>query len=298
MNVELQTQGAADRKAQAQRICQPVSTGFAGLGAVKSHGRLDIDLIERGGGTHLAREHQSGCLRSRLLNKRSCEPLTIATINTAGGLTSGDSLRQSYRWRNGAVARITTPAAEKIYRSSNGPTRIETNLRIDAQASAEFLPQETIVFNGAEFDRSLMIDLEQGSSLLFCDAVVYGRHAREEEFGDGSFTDTIRVRRNGRLVLFDRTKVGEPSRWRAGSSTLGRAQASGAVLFAAPECGERLVSAQSATEQARGLAGASLVRGLIHIRLLAFGDEDLRHDLALMLKACQPNLVLPRNWSC
>lgn len=265
---------------------------------VKSHGCLDLELVALRGATTIARDHQSGCLRSRQLNRRGDEPLTVATINTAGGLTGGDHLHQSIRWREASSARITTPAAEKIYRANSGVAKIETTLRVDEHAWAEFLPQETILFDGAKLDRSMTIDLGESASFLYCDAVIYGRHAHCETVNSGALTDTIRLRRAGRLVLFDRTTVTDFSRWRAEISTLGGFRASGTVLFAASDCEKRLAEAQAASGHMRGLVGASLLRGILHIRLLAASDADLRHDLSRMLIACRPDLTLPRNWSC
>jgi len=50
---------------------------------------------------------------------------------------------------------VTASAAEKIYRSTGATTVIDQCLSIDADAALEFLPPETILFDGARLRRAL-----------------------------------------------------------------------------------------------------------------------------------------------
>lgn len=266
---------------------------------VKAVGRLELDLRIASGANHIARDHQSGCLKARSLRQVPDGDLTIAVINTAGGITGGDELTQIVRWHDRSRGCLTTPAAEKVYRSTGGNARVTTHLHVGESASAEWLPQETILFDGGRLDRTLEIHLDSTASLIACDAVVFGRLARGERLGSGYYVDTLKVWRDGRLVLFDRTDIDGPiHQWLDGASTGRGHRASGMVLIASADPGPLLPRIREALEQECGVSGASLVRGLIHVRLLASDDFELRSMMTCVLDVARASRALPRNWSC
>ena len=266
---------------------------------VKASGRLDLDLRRAGDASYVAQDHQSGCLKARSLRRGPDGDLSIAVINTAGGLTGGDELTQVVRWHKGSKACLTTPTAEKVYRSGGGNARVTTHLHVNEGANAEWLPQETILFDGGRLDRTLEIHLEDTASLVACDGVVFGRLARGEHLAAGLYAETLKVWRNGRLVLFDRTEIDGPIyQWLDGASTGRGHRASGMVLIASADPGPLLPRIREALEQDRGLSGASLVRGLVHVRMLAPDDSELRHMMTCVLDVARSGRALPRNWSC
>ena len=266
---------------------------------VKAAGHLELEVRSNGSANHIARDHQSGCLKARSLRQSPDGELTIALINTAGGITGGDDLTQIVRWHDRSKACLTTPAAEKVYRSAGGNARVTTQLHVGESASAEWLPQEAILFDGGRLDRTLEIHLDSTASLIACDGVVFGRLARGERLGAGYYADTLKVWRAGRLVLFDRTEVdGTIHQWLDGASTGRGHRASGMVLIAETDPGPMLTLIREALERERAVSGASLVRGLIHVRLLASDDSELRRLMTGVLDVARSGRALPRNWSC
>lgn len=269
------------------------------LAYVKAVGRLELDLRLAGDANHIARDHQSGCLKARGLRQGPDGELTIAVINTAGGITGGDELTQIARWHDRSRACLTTPAAEKVYRSAGGNARVTTHLHVGEHASAEWLPQETILFDGGRLDRTLEIHVDSTASLIACDAVVFGRLARGERLGAGYYADTLKVWRAGRLVLFDRTEIDGPiHQWLDGASTGRGHRASGMVLIASADHAQMLPRIRETLARERCVSGASLVRGLIHVRMLASDDSDLRRMMTCVLDVARSGRALPRNWSC
>ena len=69
-------------------------------------------------------------------------------INTAGGLTGGDRLDCALDAGPGAALTVTTQAAERVYRRARPTRRVETRLTLGAGAGLDWLPQETILFDG------------------------------------------------------------------------------------------------------------------------------------------------------
>jgi urease accessory protein len=266
--------------------------------AVKSSGKLHLEFGHKHSRTVLVKDDQSGCLRARSLVRTSADPATVVLINTAGGLTGGDRIEQSIHWQAGSEATTTTPAAEKIYRSNGGDSVVRTNLRVGSGAIAEWLPQETILFDGSRLDRVLDIDLALDGHLIACDSTIFGRIARNESLSSAYLRDRLRVRRDGKPVLFDGIKVdGSIDDWLAKPWAGHGFRASGTIIVACGQPDVCLTAVRQCLEAAKGLAGATLVRGLIHIRFLAADDADLRHDLSAVLLIVRHGRPLPRNWS-
>ena len=98
-------------------------------------------------------------------------------LNTSGGLTDGDTLSNEISWRAGTRATVTTQAAERIYRAATPDVaRVATRIRIEDDCLACWLPQETIVFDGARLARTLEIDMQSSSRLVALESIVFGRH--------------------------------------------------------------------------------------------------------------------------
>ena len=89
------------------------------------------------------------------------------TINISGGIASGDSLATDIEIGAGAAVSITSQAAERIYRALDFlPARLQTTITLGAGAMLDYLPQETILFDGFALDRSLDIELAEDADFL------------------------------------------------------------------------------------------------------------------------------------
>src|SRR5262249_18611401 len=114
-------------------------------------------------------------------------------VTTSGGLAGGDRVATAIGAGAPTRALITTQAAEKIYRSRGENTAISVHLAVGGEAWLEWLPQETILFDGARFRRETRIDLAPGARLLAAEIVVFGRTARGERIVSGHYLDRWRI---------------------------------------------------------------------------------------------------------
>src|SRR5690606_13409835 len=96
---------------------------------------------------------------------------------------------------------------ERSYRSTGATAEVTTRLKVGRNAHLDWLPQETILFAGSRLARILEIDLDDGATLTAIEAVLLGRDAMGEEARDAVFTDDWRIRRNGRLVHAEATRL-------------------------------------------------------------------------------------------
>lgn len=254
-----------------------------GQGLPRSVGAVRIAFLGVGERTALAGLHQSGCMKARLPKVYGDEPRTAVLINTAGGLTGGDRVSTDVEWRGDADACLTTQAAERAYRSSGGEALIANGLKIDAGCTAEWLPQEMILFEGGRFVRRTEVDLAADSRFLAVESMVLGRKAMGETIETGLIDDGWRIRRQGRLVLRDSFRLDGAFADHADRPARLGGNAAYATIFAqAPDAGPVL---QAIREIAGKAGGASAMRGLIAGRLIAADGDTLRAIMADLIPA-------------
>ena len=109
-----------------------------------------------GARTEPERLFETGGLRWRF--PRSSSPCEAAIVNTGGGVAGGDSYSVSLTLGEGAEVEATTPSAERIYRSDGPAAAITTRLVLKPGARLFWLPQETLIFEGARLERRLEVD--------------------------------------------------------------------------------------------------------------------------------------------
>lgn len=268
----------------------------------RARGRAEVGFAVREGATRLARLFQEGQAKIRCPKAYGGEPTSAVLINTAGGIAGGDHIAWGARFGAGTRALVTSQAAERVYRSSatDGGLDgvIETHLAIEAGAQAEWLPQETILFDRAALSRTLTVDMAEDAAALMVEAIVFGRTASGEEVEQCRLVDRWRIRRGGRLVFADTFRVeGAAREILAGPATGGGARAFATVVWAKPGVEAEIERARSGLDGAVSIGAASAFEGLVVVRLAAATGRVLRDDLGRLLVHIR-EAELPRLWSC
>jgi urease accessory protein len=260
----------------------------------RMEGAARIAFKRRSAATTLDRLHQSGALKVRFPHRPAENPPEAVLINTAGGLTGGDRLSVDMQLDAGCTAVATTQACEKIYRASAGSAEIRTTLRLGAGARLDWLPQETILFDGARLSRRLDADLDGGAALLVVEATIFGRAARGEQVRSGLFADRWRIRRQGRLVFADDTRLDWAiSDLLSRPAVLAGAGAMATVLLVAEEP-ERYRDAARDIIGENG--GVSAWDGKLLTRVTAPDGASLRRVLIPLVAALRDGAPLPKLW--
>jgi urease accessory protein len=240
---------------------------------------------------------QEGCLKARF--PRPVDWTETVLLNTSGGIAGGDRLTSRFEVGPGARASFAAQAAERYYRALPGdaPSRVRTSLSVAAGASAEWLPQETILFDGCAMDRALDVDVAPDGWFLGVESLVFGRRAMGEQVRTARVRDVIRVRRGGRLVLNDAIRLQGLISGRLEHPAVGNgARAVATLVHVAPEAGDRL----EALREALGAfeAGASAWDGVLVGRIVASDGAALRAAVIAGLTALREGRPLPRVWQC
>ncbi|TNC65978.1 urease accessory protein UreD [Rubellimicrobium roseum] len=261
----------------------------------RARGEVVVSAKVAGGVTRLGDLRQQGSLKA-LFPRGAGPALDVVTLNTAGGLTSGDAMRLTATARAGAQMRLTTQAAERAYRAAGDPpARVESRLVAEDGARIDWLPQETILFDGARLERKLVMDLAPTATALLVEPLLFGRLARGEQVREGRLLDRWEVRRDGRLVFADALRLGGDM-----AATLDRpgvgggARAVASVLFAGAAAEAHLDAARALLA---GSGGASLIaEGVLFARLMAPDGYALRAALVPLI--CRlTGAALPKVWT-
>ena len=136
--------------------------------------------------------------------------------------------------------------------------------------------------------------------LIAAEILVFGRLAKGETAIGGFLRDSWRVRRDGRLVFADESRLEGAIGARLDRPAIGGGARAGALLLVvAPDAERHLDPARAALEPFRGSGvegGASAWDGLLVARLLSRSPETLRAAMIAMLAAIRTG-PLPRSWS-
>jgi urease accessory protein len=239
---------------------------------------------------------QSGAAKILCPRNHADAAFEAVLLNTAGGLAGGDRLRWEASAGRDSILRVTTQTAERVYRSNSGEARVETRLRADAGATLEWLPQETILFDGGRLSRTLSIELAEDAGLLTVETIVLGRRAYGERVRSGSLRDHVRVRRAGRLIYADSIRLdGGIAALLDRAATFAGAQCFATLLLAGPDR-MPIDELRAILPTGDGLeAGASALPHVTVARMIAIHGDVLRPALARLLQALR-GAALPRVW--
>ncbi|NAZ36225.1 urease accessory protein UreD [Rubellimicrobium sp. CFH 75288] len=219
--------------------------------------------------------------------------LEAVLLNTAGGWTGGD--RSDTEAETVARARLclTSQACERAYRSAGGAAEVGVRLRVGEGGRIDWLPQETILYDGAALRRRLEADVAAGGTLMVAEALLFGRLAHGEQVRRLSLRDRWTVRREGELVFADALRIEGDAAALLDGPAGGGARAAASFLLVGS-------GAEAALERVRPLlppkGGAGVVReGVLFGRLLAADGHALRRALIPLILALA-EAPLPKVW--
>jgi len=221
--------------------------------------------------------------------------MTGVFLNTSGGMTGGDRLTIDATAGAGSRLTLTSQAAERVYLAQPGPpARLTTSLSVEDGARIDWLPQETILFNGSALQRRLEVDLAHDATLLAVEPLVFGRVSMGETLTHGTFSDNITIRRDGELIFADAVRLpGDIAAHLSGPATANGLCAMASLIYAASDAEAWLKPLRALLPDT---AGASLIRpGLLYARILAPDSFILRQSLVPIIARLQ-GAAPPKTW--
>jgi urease accessory protein len=227
---------------------------------------LELGFAAAGGGTWLDRRaHRGPLVVQRPFLPEGPAVCHVYLLHPPGGLVGGDELELEVHIGAGAQALITTPAATKVYRTNGAAARQTQRLRIADGGSLEWLPQETILYDGARAVFDTRVELAGGARFIGFDAICFGLPARRAPFARGDHRQALEIVRDGRPLLIERAHYDASggvggARWGLGGASV---LASAVAVPAPPAAVVDIVRARAAAMPDGDVAAVTVI-----------GDDD------------------------
>jgi len=294
----------------ASPACEPEILAYGGAWQAALSLRLGL---RRGRCVVLDQEHRGPLRLQKLLWPEGPNPAYAIVLHPPGGLASGDELELSLELEPGAGLLMTTPGAAKWYRAQT-PVRQAYRFKLAAQSSLEWLPQETLVFEGAAIRASTDWHLDENAFAASMDILVFGRKESGESNIAADLHQSSSVYVNQQLLYRDPMQYVGRHTLNAAAVMAGK-HVSGVLWLYSPllrgrlatSSAERLDQALASIEAANAfpgvLAGAScLGNGMLIVRSIGDDPESLRRHLQQAWSLLRPWLNqtkthMPRIWA-
>ena len=262
--------------------------------------RLALEFSSRDGKTLLSgKAHDGPLVVQKPFYPEGKQVCHAIVVHPPGGIAGGDELALDVKTQEGASALLTTPGAAKWYRSAGAWAK--QSLAFGVRGLLEWLPQETIVFDGALAQASCEVDLAADAGLIGWDIVCLGRTGSGERFTRGSYRSSIRIRRAGRLLWLERARIDGGGRLLDSPAGLGGSPVFGTLFVSFPSIDKAILEDMRKQNPLSGLGAVTLLPGVLIARYLGDSSEAARRYFAALWRILRPRLagldaIEPRIW--
>lgn len=264
---------------------------------------LGLSFARQGERTVLARREHSGPLTVQrpFRPEGPAGACHIYLLHPPGGVVGGDVLDVAIHAGPDSRVLITTPAANKLYRSAGPCAQLTQTLRLDPGAQLEWLPQPTIAFAGVHARVTTRVDLALGGQFIGWEILCLGRPDSGERYA-GRLGMALELWQDGAPLWLERARYDGTALLDAPFGLRGHCVSG--TLLATPVTAEEVLGAVRAAMEAHPgvLAGASTVDGVLALRVLGSQAEIVQRALTDAWAALRPAVLgrpalAPRIWA-
>lgn len=176
---------------------------------------LQLQFERTARGTRLMRKRQSGPLYvQRPFYPEGAELAHVYLLHPPGGLVSGDTLHSTLQLSEDAQVLCTTPGAARMYRARQDRQwqRQINTLELAANSTLEWLPQESIVFEGAQASLRTTVDLHESARFIGWEITALGLPASSAPLTSGSLVQRFEISRSQRPLLREQLVLNDQTR--------------------------------------------------------------------------------------
>ncbi len=267
--------------------------------------RLELDFARRDEATILEGRRHFGPLRvQKALHPEGPAVCHAIVLHPPAGICGGDRLSISATVDAAGHALLTTPGAGKWYRSAGEQATQSLDFRIGAGAALEWLPQESIVFDGARGAMDSRIRLAEGARFIGWEVLCLGRRASGERFSHGELRLATRIEIAGAPIWIERGRIAGGSALQDAPIGLAGRSLAATLLAAGADIAPALLAECRSVEatEAGALTGLTALPQLLVARYLGDSSEAARAWLVALWKILRPALTgreaqPPRIWN-
>ncbi len=263
------------------------------------HASLRLRFAREGAVTRLVERRHSGPLRvQKALYPEGGAICHAIVVHPPGGVVGGDTLAVDAAVGDGAHVLLTTPGAGKWYRANGRQSRQSVTLAAGPEACLEWLPQETIFYDGACVSLEHTVELAAGARYIGIEILCFGRRASGEAFNTGVLRQRSQIRRDGALLWWEQGAMAAGSAAMHGVPGLQGASVCATLIAVGPALPPALIAQIRALDPA---LGASQLKQLFVARLLGDDSETARRVMLAAWQLLRPHLLgcpapSPRSW--
>jgi urease accessory protein len=263
---------------------------------------LRLEYERRGQRTVLARRRHDGPLAvQKPLYPEGDGVCHTIVVHPPGGIVGGDEIDVAMRVGVGGHVLATTPGAGKWYRSAGPWAHQRIVLDIEPGAVLEWLPQETIVFDGAFADLQTDVRLSLDAGFFGWEILCLGRTGSGEGFRKGELLLRTAIQRDGRPLRLERARLQGGGETLDSAALLAGQPVAGALVAASLRLDGAVLAACRELKPMRGEGGVTLLPGLLVGRYLGSSSEAAKNYFMQLWRIARPALtgraaVEPRIW--
>jgi len=163
--------------------------------------RLDLAFQLAKGRSYLAKNlHKGPLVMQKTLHPEGEAVCHGVVIHPPGGVAGGDELSLHVDVGVGAHALLTMPGAGKWYKSNGQTAKQHLQFNVQSAAKLEWLPQENILFDGAQVEFSADVRLAGDAQYAAWEVTCLGRQAQGERWNTGGMLQKLQIRREDKLI--------------------------------------------------------------------------------------------------
>jgi urease accessory protein len=265
--------------------------------------QLALSFVRRDARTVLAhRAHRGPLVVQKPLYAEGEAVCQCIVVHPPGGVAGGDRLALDVRVGENACAQLITPGAAKWYRSSSSPAQQRLDFSAARHALLEWLPHESIVFDGAMPRFESNIELFDDAVFIGWDIVCLGRRHSAEQWSRGNLKQSLVLRREGTTLWTERAMFEADSMLVKSPVGLDRRTVYGTFLASAARVTDDLVIRCRTLECSDGEVALTRLPGVLIGRYRGDSVQAAREFFGALWSRVRPVLagrdaVPPRIWA-
>ena len=248
-----------------------------------------------------ARRHDGPLVVQKALYPEGDAVCHSIIVHPPAGIVGGDSLEIDARVGTQGHALLTTPGAAKWYRSAGAWAQQKNAFVVAQDGCLEWLPQETIVFDGALARLQTEVSLDAGARYIGWEVLCLGRGSGAR-FEHGQCHSSVMVSRGGKPLWLERGGIAAGGLLMNSSAGLNGKTVCGTLIAVAEKVADVDLRECRALTAKSGEIAVTRLPGVMVARYLGDSSEAARQYFVAVWQRLRPVVagriaVAPRIWS-